>query len=1262
MSSIETRRIAHPLVWRAIALSRLWHLAVGLIIGVSALGFIITAAAESSEEEAIAESPREFVAISVSDTHACAITSGSELICWGSNEDGQLNLPEGEYSSVATARDYTCAISTDGVLTCSGLLTLSDENEHPWVSVHASIQFACAVNSEGAGACWPRDTGLHDDTGQLDVPADQQFREIAGTTNTLACGITTSDTIVCWGSWTGRAIPGSIPLDIPDGSFTDIAMGTIHACAVRTSGDLHCWGANPYGQTDAPSGRFTTVSAGWAHSCGLMTDGEMVCWGHDGNYDELFSYPHGSYRALDVGFSTTCAITQEGEAVCWGYNGVGQADAPDGRFIGDPVLASDESLHAVDIAGTHSSSCALLDDGQVVCWGAYEQAEDGVGSPRPRHSNRPWSAKPADERFASISTGWSHSCGLTGEGVVHCWGFNDHGQLDAPEGEYQSVSASLYYTCGLRTDGQIRCWCQNDYSGYGATTPPATEGSTGQADPPQGTFEAMSAGWEHACALDADGEIVCWGRNHNGQADPPDGAYEAMSAGWDYSCALTESGSIACWGLGPESAPAAKYQSVSAGWGYACGLTTGNQLQCWGADNLGQASPPAGDFVAVKTGKVHSCGVRTDASVACWGYGFYGQTNVPTDLRSGRRSGVIEVSQLDDGTVSGTFVPNESFERTTDDADLVLLADATAGVWQQSDQVVVEGEAWGTIAARWTDDERVEISFIEIDGQRLLPGGRHFTPTSAVEAIAIAADNSGWPTLNVTESAATHQSWQSSVVPIEHVEVQVPDYNEPTFTFWGEVTDETQERLRDRARKVQAHFYRKYRAIPSDLEVHYAADYDSGEDAIEEVTRRRSRFEGCGQILAPRVMYMNSICSSEFDSIDWGTFDHEYFHNLQIAGTIDGGATEEQWTDYFAAIWFLEGGASYAASEHKWTLGYQPYQLLRNHWINTGGQAEVALEEMEYARPSPAGMYGMGFLAVELLIQQAGIDVLLEVNRLMPQSDTWDDAFEQAVGMTTDEFYTLFAEWLPQQNLQSQQSRASAPSRPAGGFNFLGEVSTERQQEIRNRYLAIQTHFEEQYAVAPLPAPINIAATLEDLRSLFEAEGRELPSHAPCYWGVAGYVLVEGCEDPLPLERLYMSVHLLSRAGGSSVVVEDGHLRAGPVWLYHGMENYGEAEYRDAADEESISDVRTRLRRGANRQTNLSDIETRSTFYAARGHDIAWLAINWLVQQAGADSYVDYLLKRPEYATWQETFEAAFGLTVADFYERFDAFQSRGFR
>ena len=74
-------------------------------------------------------------------------------------------------------------------------------------------------------------------------------------------------------------------------------------------------------------------------------------------------------------------------------------------------------------------------------------------------------------------------------------------------------------------------------------------------------------------------------------------------------------------------------------------------------------------------------------------------------------------------------------------------------------------------------------------------------------------------------------------------------------------------------------------------------------------------------------------------------------------------------------------------------------------------------------------------------------------------------------------------------------------------------------------------------------------------------------------------------------------------------------------------------------------------------------LETRSAYYSVRGGNaLAWLAVDWLVQQAGSESYVQYLLQRPDYESWQETFEAAFGLTVEEFYAQFTEYRDNAFR
>ena len=64
-------------------------------------------------------------------------------------------------------------------------------------------------------------------------------------------------------------------------TYTAIAAGSSHSCALRADGTITCWGNNWAGQTDAPAGNYTAITNGNAHSCALRTDGTITCWGDD---------------------------------------------------------------------------------------------------------------------------------------------------------------------------------------------------------------------------------------------------------------------------------------------------------------------------------------------------------------------------------------------------------------------------------------------------------------------------------------------------------------------------------------------------------------------------------------------------------------------------------------------------------------------------------------------------------------------------------------------------------------------------------------------------------------------------------------------------------------------------------------------------------------------------------------------------------------------------------------------------------------------
>ena len=50
----------------------------------------------------------------------------------------------------------------------------------------------------------------------------------------------------------------------------------------------------------------------------------------------------------------------------------------------------------------------------------------------------------------------------------------------------------------------------------------------------------------------------------------------------------------------------------------------------------------------------------------------------------------------------------------------------------------------------------------------------------------------------------------------------------------------------------------------------------------------------------------------------------------------------------------------------------------------------------------------VGFLAMQWLVERAGEAALLDYYRLLPASDSWEQAFEGAFGIATDDFYTAF--------------------------------------------------------------------------------------------------------------------------------------------------------------------------------------------------------------------------------------------------------------
>ena len=421
-----------------------------------------------------------------------------------------------------------------------------------------------------------------------------------------------------------------------------VSMNSLHACVLRESGAITCWGYNENGETDVPPGVYRAVSVGLvSYTCAVRENGELTCWGWEGLLNELglTDVPAGRYRAVEAGFTHACALRESGEAVCWGSNDAGQATAPPGAFR---MVNTRSSLF--------QTTCGVNESGEIRCWGAELQAPlDGkfravsVAGPRYLCAIREAGAivchapggrvEEFDGEFSAVSappsSGIGTFCALRESGGIACqWEPVQATDVDLwePDGAFRSMSViqtsdlGSRHLCAVRESGRVVCW--------GTTSPVASDRVASVISPPAGSHRAVSRGTGHACALRESGGVVCWGYNGSGQTDAPDGTFRSVSAGGWHTCAIQESGEIACWGdndSGQIDAPTGTFRSVSAGLAHTCAVRESGGMVCWGNNELGQTDAPTGAFRSVSAGRVHACAVRESGEAICWGHDFVTQ-------------------------------------------------------------------------------------------------------------------------------------------------------------------------------------------------------------------------------------------------------------------------------------------------------------------------------------------------------------------------------------------------------------------------------------------------------------------------------------------------------------------------------------------------------------------------------------------------------------------------------------------------------------
>ncbi|MEM9192190.1 MAG: hypothetical protein AAGF12_23660 [Myxococcota bacterium] len=349
---------------------------------------------------------------------------------------------------------------------------------------------------------------------------------------------------------------------------TALAAGFASTCASK-GGRLYCWGSNDQQELGVPGAvepvlspievRTTPVNAlalGGsdnngaqpydAHAC-FLSLGRLFCWGGNrtgqlGLGDNIgrdepaeLTAPMEMWDELDAGGFHTCASTRLGSLYCWGVGDDGQLGQGDRDGSTTPRSVDLPNVSALCTGYAHT--CAVS-DGDVFCFGfnvngelgrATETTCDRGGGQVIPCSLTPIAANTEGRRFASLACGDFHTCGLTEDGEVWCWGGNGNGNLGRGDIEganfrpepvnggfrFTQLSSGRSHNCAVRDDGAILCWGRNDEGELGlGDTLTRTEPTI---VPSSLEWRDVALGERHSCAIDSGDRIFCWGMNSEGQ-------------------------------------------------------------------------------------------------------------------------------------------------------------------------------------------------------------------------------------------------------------------------------------------------------------------------------------------------------------------------------------------------------------------------------------------------------------------------------------------------------------------------------------------------------------------------------------------------------------------------------------------------------------------------------------------------------------------------------------------------------------------------
>ncbi len=461
----------------------------------------------------------------------------------------------GIFSVVAGTAPYafTVLVGT-GAVACRS--TLSANHNTTVVTISVLDTTGCpAVGSITIGAetiCYTATTGTAFTGAIRGCNGTIAGTYIIGTAYNPTSAVYTAPTMI--GSATVRVTDTGVPTaGTSDAAVTilrpvDIKVGQYFACVLYDEGSVKCWGVNSNGQLGLGStitvgdsgvevgannnfvslgtGRFATkIAVGLTHACALLDNSSLKCWGNGGS------------GRLGYGNTTSygAATGQMGDSL--------------------PVVSLGTGKSATQIFAFGSSTCAILNDATVKCWGLNSSGQLGTGT----NLNIGDSAGEMGNNLAVVNLGTgrtavklvggvSYICALLDNASVKCWGRNDRGQLG--QGHNNTLG--------------------NDPNEMGDNLPAVNVGAGRTAFDIIGLYESV-------CVKRDNNTMICWGRGDKGQLGNGGTAHIGDDAG--------EMAAIASINMNTGFGTLSNIYAIGRG---SCAEDISNVVRCWGENSFGQ--------------------------------------------------------------------------------------------------------------------------------------------------------------------------------------------------------------------------------------------------------------------------------------------------------------------------------------------------------------------------------------------------------------------------------------------------------------------------------------------------------------------------------------------------------------------------------------------------------------------------------------------------------------------------------------------------